>query len=129
MSKEFIRLLFAFGFLISFNSCSVSNGSKDCIDSGEGTIIQGKFYSDGKLFTGCVERNDSTSPRAIFPLVNGILEGNYIEYYPDNRVLMSQEYSKGIKNGLYVIYWENNALSDSMYYVDGSPDGEMLGYH
>lgn len=126
MSKIYFSVLL--GLALAILSCNSQN-SEECIDSSEGEIRDGRFYHKGYLYTGCVERNDSIEPRAIFPLVDGVLEGEYKEFYENGQTLLTQEYSNGKKHGLYVIYWENNTVSDSFSYVNDSPDGEILGYH
>lgn len=116
-------------FVISVSAQCNSNTSKDCYDLSEVSSIQGVYYYNGYPLTGCIESKAGTDPRAILPVVNGVLDGKYVEYYGNNRPLLIQEYSQGIKEGLYVIYWENSVISDSFYYKNGSPDGNLVGYH
>ena len=101
----------------------------DCYSSTDVNLIGGTYYHKGYLFTGWIERSGGDEPKAVFSVVEGLLEGRYTEYYKNNQIRLIQDYSKGVKEGLYTIYWENGMVSDSFYYVNGRPDGEILGYH
>ena len=100
----------------------------DCYDRSKLYVFGGRYYYEEYPISGCVEKIGDDDPRATFSVVDGLMDGEYVEYYQNGRRMMSQEYSEGIKEGLYVYYRENGSVSDSFYYVKDRPDGEILGY-
>lgn len=56
-------------------------------------------------------------------------EGEWIEYYDNNKLMKRGEYFNGKEEGEWLEYWDNGQLKSKVNYKDGKEEGEELLYY
>ena len=57
---------------------------------------------------------------------NGLLHGEWKEYYPLNKIKSSTQYKFDKKDGLQIIYYANGHKKSETFFVDGVKNSEIL---
>ncbi len=95
-------------------------------------ILAQATYKDGKPWQGDII-SGGVYQYKIIPYVNGIKEGEQIEYMStiDKGLVMlnKKQYKNGQANGAFYLYRENGNIKKLEHYKDGKLDGEMIAYN
>lgn len=62
-------------------------------------------------------------------LLNGKLEGKYIEYYESGQILLIAEYHSGKQNGISKEFYPNGNIKVEGYFVNNIPQGKFVYYY
>lgn len=82
----------------------------------------------GNPITGELHRYKDNSLSRLYPLQNGILEGNVLLYRSNGKLKSEKPYKKGILNGIVKEYYPNGALESETPYVNGIKEGVAKSY-
>jgi uncharacterized protein len=60
---------------------------------------------------------------------NGLLDGEYIEYYENDKIHIKSNYSNGLLDGEYIEYYENDKIHIKSNYSNGLLNGKYLEFY
>lgn len=95
----------------------------------DGILIDNALFKDGER-DGITEQfyNDTGKIRISVNYKNGILDGEYRIYYPNEKLQAETYYANGELSGEYKEYYENGNIRLTGNYKENLPDGEWKFY-
>ena len=95
----------------------------------DGILIDHALFKNGER-DGLTEQfyNDTGKIRISGNYKNGILDGEYKVYYPNEKLQAETYYVNGELNGAYIGYYENGNIKLTGNYKENLPDGEWKFY-
>ncbi|MBX2984629.1 MAG: hypothetical protein KF882_01490 [Bacteroidia bacterium] len=93
--------------------------------------INDVYYYNDSPFTGLsLVRHDSTNKKKIqIQWKDGLMDGQKITWYKDERLKQTMNFTMGKRNGEYVNYYENGNVKERGFYYMDSIDGKNKGYY
>ncbi len=103
--------------VVSYNEIDIVRTSRDS-----------SYLKDGLLYTGQIKKIIDNKELLSFSVIDGKIDGKYIEYYPGGLIKNISNYKNGILDGKYNSYYQNNLLMEEYQYKNGLMEGKRILY-
>jgi len=123
---KFLTLLLLVSLLISCND-SGSFFCRTTVESSDANATPLRKIDSN--YTGLYKRYSGKILKSAINYVNGIKEGQAIQYQPNGQILLIVEYKNGVKHGISKKYYPSGELYRETPYLNGERNGDMKKYY